>query len=81
VPQRHQIAYSFLTTGEEGLAETLVYPYAKLHGITYQNTVIFNDQKHILPTVCMWPVWLIAYKRAREYRLLKLWDSIVAVDD
>ena len=53
VPQRQRIASYFLKTGEEGLSETLVYPFAKLHGIIYQNTVIFNNQKHFWPTsVC-----------------------------
>jgi hypothetical protein len=35
----------------------LVYPYAKLHGVTCRNTVILNNQKHFLPKK-VWSVWL-----------------------
>jgi len=66
--RRLQFASSVLKIGEKVLGESLVYPHAKLHGITYRNTVILNNEKHFLPEKVR-SVWLARDKPARVYGL------------
>jgi hypothetical protein len=63
-----QFASSVLRTGENVFCVILAYPHAKIHGVTYRNTVILNDQKYFLLKKA-WSVWLDTGKPARVYGL------------